>query len=297
MFVKEMNYQDASRFYPSVNLETKVKYYSVFGGVPYYNSYIDETKSFEENMENLIIKLNGPLSDFVELILTKELRKLNNANEVFGAIANGKRKFNDILTSIGNGLTSAGLSYVLRDLLGMDLISKVTPINEVKNSKRTYYEINDNFINFYYRFIFPNLSARSITKPNDFYKEIVEKDFAKQYLPHKFEKLAKEYLVVENKAGRIKPLLLDVGKYWYDNPEEKVNGEFDLVTKDQKGYIVYEVKYTNKKINEAVVTKLKEQLARCKVSYYKMGFISKSGFELKNEQDYKLFSLKKIYEF
>ena len=73
MFISEMNYQDASLFYPNVDLETKVKYYSVFGGVPYYNSLIDETKTFKENVVELIIKSNSVLGDFVEMVLSKEI--------------------------------------------------------------------------------------------------------------------------------------------------------------------------------------------------------------------------------
>ena len=61
MFIGEMNYQDASLFYSDVELDTKVKYYSVFGGVPYYNSLIDSNKSFKENMIDLIIRNNSQL--------------------------------------------------------------------------------------------------------------------------------------------------------------------------------------------------------------------------------------------
>lgn len=296
MFIDEMDYQDASMFYQSVDLETKVKYYSVFGGVPYYNSLINETKTFKENIEELIIKSNSPLGDFVEMILTKELRKLNNANAVFSSIAAGKTKFNDILNALGNQLSSAALTYVLNDLLKMNLISKTTPINEPKTSKKTYYEISDNYIDFYYRYIYKYSSSRSILSPTDFYDEIIKEDFNEKFVPRKFEKIAKEYLIRENKKGNIKPFLLEVGKYWYDNPIAKVNGEFDLVTRDKKGFVVYEVKYSNSKISEAIATKLKHQLEICNVDYYNVGFFSKAGFDLRNEDNYHLITLEMLYQ-
>lgn len=297
MFITEMNYRDASLFYPNVDLETKVKYYSVFGGVPYYNSLIDETKSFEENIMNLIIKSNSSLGDFVEMILSKELRKLNNANAVFLAIASGKTKFNDILNSLGNQVSSAALTYVLNDLIKMNLINKTTPINESRDSRRTYYEINDNYIDFYYKYIYRYSSTRSILSPINFYQEIIEQDFNEKFVPKKFEKLAKEYLIAENKKGNIKPLLIEIGKYWYDNPKEKINGEFDLVTKDKNGFVVYEVKYTNKKIVESNIKKLKHQLKICNVNYYNIGFVSKAGFDLDNQKSYNLINLEDLYKF
>lgn len=61
----------------------------------------------------------------------------------------------------------------------------------------------------------------------------------------KLEKIAKQYLIRKNMEGLIKPFIEDIGTYWYDNPKEKNNGQFDLVTKSKDGYIVYEVKFTN----------------------------------------------------
>src|SRR5690554_2596579 len=58
MFIKEMNYLESSLFYEKVSLEDKVKYYSVFGGNPYYNSLINQDKTFKDNIVELIINKN-----------------------------------------------------------------------------------------------------------------------------------------------------------------------------------------------------------------------------------------------
>ena len=179
----------------------------------------------------------------------------------------------------------------------MDLISKTTPINEPTTSRRTYYQINDNYIDFYYRYIYNYSSARTIMAPDKFYDELINENFNEHFVPTKFEKIAKEYLIIENKLGNISPSLLEIGKYWYDNPLLKVNGEFDVVTKDKNGFIVYEVKYTNKKITNNVINKLKLQLERCNVNYYKLGFVAKSGFDLESEEKYNLITLENLYDF
>ena len=49
--LEAFNYYEASNFYKNVSLEDKVKYYAVFGGVPYYLSMLDTNKSFEENVK------------------------------------------------------------------------------------------------------------------------------------------------------------------------------------------------------------------------------------------------------
>ena len=46
---------------------------------------------------------------------------------VFTAIAGGKTKFNDILSIFSTTMSSAALTYVLNDLIKMDLIHKQIP--------------------------------------------------------------------------------------------------------------------------------------------------------------------------
>ena len=67
-------------------------------------------------------------------------------------------------------------------------------------------------------------------------------------------KNTKEYLVIKNRKRKINPPILNKGKYWYDNPIGRVHGTVDLVSNDDnKGYIVYEAKYTNSKIKDNII--------------------------------------------
>ena len=52
--LKPMDYYDSSLFYPNFSSEDKIKIYSVFGGIPYYNRLIDDSKSVKENIIELI---------------------------------------------------------------------------------------------------------------------------------------------------------------------------------------------------------------------------------------------------
>lgn len=298
LFVSQMNYQESSYFYEKCDLETKVKYYSVFGGMPYYNGMINTEKSFEQNIIDLVISKSSVLSDFIELTLSRELRKINHAHSVFTAIALGYKKYSDIFGQLSGSIKSSQLAPILDSLIAMDLISKTVPINELETSKKTYYEINDHFISFFYKYIFKHVSEKNIMDSKIFYQEIVEKDFNEQFVPKMFERIVKEYLIIENKKGRLNPPILKIGKYWYDNPKEKVNGEFDLVSKDKNGFIVYEVKYKKNKITDRTIREEIEQLNRCKVSYYKLGFFSKSGFDVKEkDNDYYLRNIEDMYKF
>lgn len=152
MNVRQMNYLESSLFYPNASNEDKVAYYSVFGGVPFYNQFIDDTKTVKENIINLIASPNARLLAEAEGFLLEKMTKLTNANECFCSIALGNRKYTDILNA-SHISSSPMLSDILKKLIKMDVIEKICPIND-ENEKKATYEIIERLSLFYYRYIF-----------------------------------------------------------------------------------------------------------------------------------------------
>ena len=89
MKLQEMNYYDSRQFYPTFSNEDKVRLYSVFGGIPYYNRLIDEHKTVRENILSLIASPGARLENEVLMYLKSEISKIINANEVFETMAKG----------------------------------------------------------------------------------------------------------------------------------------------------------------------------------------------------------------
>ena len=94
----------------------------------------------------------------------------------------------------------------------------------------------------------------------------------------------------------IKPALYKVGKYYYDDAKNKRNGELDVVTLDKYGYTFYEVKFTKSPIDDAVVNEEKTQLSKAGISYNRLGFISKSGFRIDDNENYIVISIEDMYK-
>lgn len=293
--LKPMDYYDSSLFYSSFSYEDKVKLYSVFGGIPYYNRLIDSSKSVYENIIDLIASDGARLENEVSMYLNSEISKIVNANEVFLALSKGFSKYSDILSQshVSSGPT---LVDVLDKLIKMNVVIKVNPINSNENNKKSSYYISDNLSLFYYRYIFKYLSQMKIMDSNVFFDKYIKKDFEEQYVPHVFESICKEYLIRKNKEGKFDPILEKIGKYYYDNPKEKLNGEFDVVSLDSKGYIFYEAKFRNISINDSMIEKEIEQVSKTKLNCYKYVFISKSGFECKERDNVELINLEELYE-
>ncbi|MBR5179899.1 MAG: ATP-binding protein [Lachnospiraceae bacterium] len=293
--LKQMDYYESALFYPKMTDEDKVKIYSVFGGIPYFNKLIDDNKSVKENIINLIASSGARLENEVSMYLNAEISKIVNANEVFEALARGFSKYSDILSQshVSSGPT---LVDVLDKLIKMEVVEKKAPINDEDNKKKTGYYICDNLSLFYFRYIFKYSSQLKIMDSNVFYDKYIAKDFEEQYVPHKFEEICRQFLIRQNKLGLIDPVIEKIGKYYYDDPKTRTNGEFDIVTLDEKGYIFYEVKFRKNKITKEIVAEEIRQVKATNLNCYKYVFFSRAGFAVEETDDIKLIELARLYE-
>ena len=98
MNLHPMDYYESALFYPTFSDEDKVRLYSVFGGIPYYNRLINSRLSVWENIIELIASPDARLENEVSMYLKSEISKINNANEVFEALARGFSKYSDLLS-------------------------------------------------------------------------------------------------------------------------------------------------------------------------------------------------------
>ena len=274
--LKPMDYYESALFYPEFTEEDKVRLFSVFGGIPYYNRLIDGQKSVRENIIELIASPGARLENEVSMYLNSEISKITNANEVFEALAKGFSRYKDILDQ-SNVSSGPALVDILDKLMRMDVVSKEAPINDENNKKKSGYFISDNLSLFYYKYIFRNMSRMNIMDSDVFYDRYIAEDFETKYVPKSFERICKQYLIRKNRKGLMDEVFEKIGKYYYDDPIEKRNGEFDIVTLDDRGYIFYEAKFRKEPITESVVQNEIRQVEQTGLECYKYGFFSKSG--------------------
>lgn len=292
--LKPMDYYDSALFYSGFSAEDKVRLFSVFGGIPYYNRLIDENKSVRENMIDLIASPGARLENEVSMYLNSEISKITNANEVFEALAKGFSRYKDILDQ-SNVSSGPALVDILDKLMRMDVVAKETPINDENNRKKSGYFISDNLSLFYYKYIFRNISRMNIMDPDVFYDRYIANEFESKYVPQIFERICKQYLIRKNRKGLMDDVFEKIGKYYYDDPVQRKNGEFDIVTLDDRGYIFYEAKFRKDPITESMIQNEIRQVRQTGLDCYKYGFFSKSGFLCEQAEDRILIELDELY--
>lgn len=292
--LQPMDYYESAQFYPERSCEDKVRLFSVFGGIPYYNRLIDKNASVRENLIHLILEPDARLEDEVPSYLLSEISKIGNAHEIFSALADGHARYRDILSQshVSSGAT---LVNVLNRLIGMQLVQRRSPINDPNNKKRTSYVICDGLSKFYYRYVFRYLSQRSVLDPEVYYDRYVNDDFETQFVPRAFEEVCRQYLVRQNRMGNSEPPFDLIGTYSYDDPVTRTNGEFDVVTKDPLGYSFYEAKFRTTPITQRMIEDEIEQVQRTGLTCHRYGFFSRSGFEAQADERTALIGLEELY--
>lgn len=292
--LKQMDYYESSLFYPHMSDDDKVRIYSVFGGIPYYNKQVNDRRSVKENIIELIASPGARLENEVSMYLNAEISKIVNANEVFYALSRGFSRYSDILSQ-SHVSSSPTLADVLEKLIKMEVVKKTASINDEDNKKKAGYYICDNLSLFYYRYIFKYSSQLQIMDSEVFYDKYISDDFEDIYVPHIFEDICRQYLIRQNRLGKITPVIEKIGKYYYDDPKTHTNGEFDVVTQDEKGYVFYKAKFRKKKISKEVIEEEVRQVQETGLNCYKYVFFSRAEFTEAETDEIGHIDLKQIY--
>ena len=278
MHLKAMDYYESSLFYKGFSNEDKIRLYSVFGGIPYYNRLIDSSKSVKQNIIDLIASPNSRFENEVQMYLKSEISKMINAYEVFEALAKDYVRFSDILSQ-SKVSSSPTLVDILEKLIKMDVVTKEFPINDENNRKKAGYYVSDQLTLFYFKYIYRNLSRLAVMDSHIFYEKFIKKDFEEHYVPKTFEQVCKQFLIRKNRLGKLEDSFEKIGKYYYDDSVNHKNGEFDIVTESDSSYIFYEAKFKDEKLDKNLIYTEIKQVNDTGLVCKKYGFFSKSGYK------------------
>lgn len=240
--LKQIEFKHYDAFFSgSKTAEELLPYYAVTGGVPKYievfKPYDDIYKAIEEN----ILMRSSFLYEEPYFLLQREVSEIGSYFSLIKAIAAGNRKLADIAAALG--VQSTSLTKYLKVLTDLDLVEREVPITEEypEKSKLGLYKITDNYIAFWFKFVYPyrsNLEKGEIKHV----LERIKKGFIQNYASYVYESICREKMWELARQGKFKFRFNKVGSYW----GQKI-GETDIVALDtaEKNIIVGECKYTS----------------------------------------------------
>ena len=276
MNLKKLVYSEALEFFDGLSADETIRYLSIFGERPFYLEMIDKSRSFDENVINLLFSRYGNLVDAPDKVLPSASKDQNTYNTILKAIAHRKRTNKEIAEYIGKDPNYVA-AYLPR-LIDNEIIEKRESFN--KNQKMNYYEISDNLIRFWYRFVFDNREEILTDMGRVIYSAY--KEDIDLFVSAGFEDVALSYLTEKNVKGELEYYYEVIRGYKVDNSKLGRSIELDGLAKGigkaKDRLLVAECKYRQKKLSLAVLDHLKESLSIFPAEHYDIYLFSKTGF-------------------
>ncbi|NVM21096.1 MAG: ATP-binding protein [Desulfobacterales bacterium] len=272
--LEPFNLMDMTGFFPKANLIRLIETYSVIGGIPYYAQFFDPALSIEENVKSKILKKGEVLYQEVDFLLREEFKEPRTYFPVLSAIASGSHKFGEIAGK--TGMDKSNLTKYLAILDHLHITYREVPVTEKfpHKSKKGLYLIRDPFINFWFRFVRPNLRHLEMEKIDFVWREKIAPQFD-HYVSRYCEKIMVD--VVEKMTGALPFDCERLGRYWDRNIEVDIMA-FD---NEEKSALLGEIKWQKRPVGVKTFKALKEKgkkikaLSACR-KYFLL--ISKGGF-------------------
>ena len=230
--------------------------YLITGGIPRYQELLIESGCYnKESIINFILEKDSFfISEGRNLLIQEFGKEYGIYFSVLELMSLGRTSRNEIESilerSVGGYLERLEIEY--------DIIEKVKPIGARKESRNQKYVIKDNFIRFWFRFIYKNMTIIE-NERFDYIKRIIERDLS-TYSGPVLEKLFKEIIGYSSEYGLI-------GTYW----EKGNQNEIDIIALNDidKKILLCEVKMNKEKIK---INKLKDKSVELLRKYHDYEF-------------------------
>jgi len=244
MEIKPVSFFDLKKFFPQFSIEQLIEIYGFADGIPFYLVKID--KDFWLWLEEELKKKDSFLKDEVDFIMKYEFEDVSTYKLILEAIAFGKTKVNEIKDYIKVERTD--ISPYLKNLVEVKMIKRIVPITESEKSRFGRYYLSDNFLKFWFRYIYPNLS---LIEEGVFDVNTIKQDY-NTYLGEVFEEVCKQFLIIN---GEKIFSFTKIGKWWYKDRE------IDIVALNEqsKQILFCECKWSENVNAEKILKELKEK--------------------------------------
>lgn len=244
-----------SLFFPDQTPIQQVETWSVLGGMPYYLSLFSGEQDLFNAIKTHILHPKGILYDEPLLLMMEELREPRNYFSILRAIAGGQTRLNEIAQSarVGDAPATGRYLDILRQLR---VVRRLTPATErqPEKSKKGIYQIEDPFLNFWFRFVHPHRGSLDLDLVDAIFSTRIEPVFD-SFVGHAFEEVARSYIARLARTGKLPILLERVGSWWNNREEIDVVAVSDI----DNAILVGECKWSTKPVGLNILADLQRK--------------------------------------
>lgn len=237
----ELNYLDASKFYPDKSAYDKVAHYAVFGGSPFINQALNPDATLRENIIGTVLNPMSPVYLYANQLVFSDNALNINTERIFSVLGNDRKRYTEIEDALGVKKTG-NLAKKIKTLTDLDILSRRIPINKPNDNKKATYELSYNLLRFYYTFVYKNASAFQVLGADAFYDEFIAPVLT-DFIARRFEDICREYFSLQVRSGRMNGVR-SIGSYYPDTAVRCENKAFSVSVELADGYAVYLPKYS-----------------------------------------------------
>lgn len=250
LLLKPLSFSQSWEFFPGKEFGEFLKTYAVTGGMPAYLLQFDPKISCHENIAKKVFARTEYMHNEVEFILKEELREPKNYLAILKAIAWGKTKLGDIVNE--TGLDKGLVNKYLGTLSQLQLVARQVSVTEPVplKSRKGLYKIDDNFVRFWFQYIFPYKSELELGQYEEPLKKLKDNFSVLEAIA--YEDVCRQ--LIWNFKKNFFPFQR-VGKWWDKNEE------IDIVAINplSKEILFGEAKWSNKQVGINIYESLKKK--------------------------------------
>ena len=249
--LKQIPFAYYHQFFPDKSRKELIEMYAVTGGVPKYIELFSQSKDIYSAIEKCVLNRSGYLYDEPYFLLQQEVSEVGSYFSIIKAIAAGNTKLSSIAGVLE--VKSTSLTKYLKTLIDLDILEREVPVTEdsPEKSKKGLYKIKDNYLRFWFAFVYPNMSFIE-SGHGRIVMDKIRKSLVRNHIAFVYEDICRERMWEINAEGVWPFYFSKLERYW-DSKEEI---DIAAIDPDGKNLILGECKYWQEPVGVSVLREL-----------------------------------------
>ncbi len=252
--LKQIPFSYYEKFFPNKRNKELVEMYAVTGGVPKYVESFRDEKDIYSAIKKNVLNPSSYLYDEPHFLLQQEVTEIGSYFSLIKTIAAGNSKLSAIASALEVQQTS--LTKYLKTLMDLDILEREVPIKEENpdKSKKGLYKIKDNFIKFWFAFVYPNFSFLESGNAQ-IVMDKIKKGFVSGQVSFVYEDVCRQKMWQMNADEKCPITFSKIGRFWDKNTEIDIAA----IEPEEKMLILGECKYWKEPVGINVLSALEEK--------------------------------------